>query len=97
MIITNLPGNRLLIDIFGKLVYLWSVRETRTCAYSPIYIFLCKALVTLQILGQISYHFDDSRTLQYTPILQYMLDDQPFLKLFTTFLSQCNRMTITGL
>ena len=37
-------------------------------SHSPIYIFLCTVLVTLPRLGQISYHFDDSRTLQYTPI-----------------------------
>ena len=56
----------------------------------------CTVLVTLPRLGQISYHFDDSRTLQYTPI--YMLDDQPFLIDSTTFsLSQCNRMTRTQL
>ena len=35
---------------------------------SPIYIFLCTVLVTLPRLGQVSYHFDDSRTLQYTCI-----------------------------
>ena len=52
-----------------------------TCSCSPIYIFLCTVLVTLPGLGQISYHFDDSRTLQYTPIL--MLDDQPFKVSFT--------------
>ena len=28
---------------------------------SPIYIFLCTVLVTLPRLGQISYHFNDSR------------------------------------
>ena len=43
---------------------------SRTCAYSPIYIFLCTVLVTLRRLGQISYHFDNSRTLQY--IHQYL-------------------------
>ena len=40
-----------------------------TCLCSPICIFLWTVLVTLPRLGQISYHFDDSRTLQYTPIL----------------------------
>ena len=33
---------------------------------------------------------------QYTPST-YMVDDQPFLIDSSTFLSQCNRMTITGL
>ena len=61
---------------------------SRTCAYSPIYIFLCTVLVTLRRLGHISYHFDDSRTLQYNTNT-YMLDDQPFLIDSTTFLSQC--------
>ena len=43
--------------------------------YSPIYIFLCTVLVTLARLGQIYYDFDDSRTLQYTPILTcYMIN-----------------------
>ena len=48
-----------------------------TCLCSPIYIFLCTVFVTLPRLGQISYHFDDSRTLQYTQILicyMYMIN-----------------------
>ena len=53
-----------------------------TCLCSPVYIFLCTVLVTLPRLGQISYHFDDSRTLQYTPIL-YMLGDQHFDRFHT--------------
>ena len=40
-----------------------------TWSCSPIYIFLCTVLVTLPWLEQISYHFDDSRISQYTPIL----------------------------
>ena len=40
-----------------------------TCLCCPIYIFLCTVLVTLPRLGHISYHFDDSRILQYTQIL----------------------------
>ena len=47
------------------------MRDKRTCharVRSPIYIFLCTVLVTLRRLGQISYHFDDSRTLHYTRI-----------------------------
>ena len=64
-----LTGNRLLIDWFGKLVYLSPVERykcmcrARVCI--PIYIFLCTVILTLWRLGQISYHFDDSRTLQY--------------------------------
>ena len=64
------------------------------CSCSPICIFLCTVPVTLPRLGQISFHFDDSRTLQvaiHTNI--YMLDDQPFLNDSTPFLSQCNHMT----
>ena len=68
-----------------------------TCLCSPIYIFLCTVFVTLPRLGQISYHFDDSRTLQYTQILICYVDDQPFLVGSTPFLSQCNRMTRTQL
>ena len=40
------------------------MRDKRTCrarVRMPINIFLCTVLVTLQRLGQISYHFDDSR------------------------------------
>ena len=62
MMIQILPENRLLIDIFGKLLYLSGLDRYR----SPIYIFLCTVIVTLPRQGQISYHFDDSRTLQYT-------------------------------
>ena len=40
-----------------------------TCSCSPIHVFLCTVLVTLPRLGQVYYRFDDSRTLQYTPIL----------------------------
>ena len=51
MMIQILPGNRLLIDIFGKLVYLLVCeREKSMCrarVRSPIYIFLCTVLVTL--------------------------------------------------
>ena len=69
-----LPRNRLLIDIFGKKIYLFGPdRYNASVAHvsrSPIYIFLCTVLVTLPRLGQISYHFDDYRTLQYTPILK---------------------------
>ena len=68
-----------------------------TCSCSPIYIFLCTVLLTLTWLGQISYNFDDSRTLQYIPILIIMLDDQSFLIDSTTSLLQCNRMARTGL
>ena len=62
------PGNRLLIDIFGKLLYLPSPDKYYNLSRSPINIFLCTVLVTLPRLGQIAYHFDDSRPLQYTPI-----------------------------
>ena len=64
-----LMGNRLLIDIFGKLVYLFGPDRYNARVRSPIYIFLCTVLVTLRRLGQILYHLDDSRTLQYKPIL----------------------------
>ena len=40
-----------------------------------MYIFLCTVIVTLPRLGQIYDDFDDSRTLQYTPILTcYMIN-----------------------
>ena len=81
MMITNLPGHRLLIDIFDKLVYLFDCERYRVV---PIYIFLCIVLVTLRRM-MIGVHTNT-----------YMLDDQPFLIDSTTFLSQCNRMTITG-
>ena len=55
MMIKKLTGNRLLIGIFGKLVYLSPVERyvrdmkctchARVC--SPIYIFLCTVLLTL--------------------------------------------------
>ena len=53
-----------IVKIMGQIFF-------ATCSCSPIYIFLCTVLVTLPRLGQISYHFDDSRTLQYTQILIY--------------------------
>ena len=69
MMIKMLTGNHLLIDIFGKLVYLLHVERYKcTCrarVCSPIYIFLWTVILTLWRLGQISYHYDDSRTLQY--------------------------------
>ena len=51
MTITILTGNRPLIDIFGKLVYLYAVERYKcTCrarVCSPIYIFMCTVLLTL--------------------------------------------------
>ena len=51
MMIKMLTGNRLLIDIFGKLVYLSPVERYKcTCrarVCSPIYIFLCTVILTL--------------------------------------------------
>ena len=93
VMIQIMPRNRQLIDI-SYYIYL-DLIDIVHVSRSPIYIFLCTVLVTLPRLGQISYHFDDSRTLQYTNA--YMLVDQPFLIDSTTFPSQCNCMTITGL
>ena len=66
---TNFDGKPPTNWYIGKLVYLspverYEMHVSRTCG-SPIYIFLCTVLLTLWRLGQISYHFDDSRTLQY--------------------------------
>ena len=60
MMIQIVPGNRLLIDIFDKLLYLFGPDRYRApvmhVSRSPVYIFLCTVLVILQKLGQISYH-----------------------------------------
>ena len=46
-----------------------------TCLCSPIYIFMFTVIVTLPRLGQIYYHFVDSRTLKFTPIvICYMIN-----------------------
>ena len=84
------PRNRLLIDIFGKLLYLFGPdrygARVAHVSRSAIYISLCTVLVTLPRLGQISYHFYDSRTLQYTPILICQMINL-FQIDFTTFLA----------
>ena len=85
--------------IFEESVYSLSNehRKIRKSRYSsPIYVvtFLCTVLVTLPILGQICYEFDDSRTLHTNA---YILYDQLFLIHSTLFLLQCNRITRTHL
>ena len=53
-----LPRNRLLIDIFGKILYIFGSDRYRArvahMSRGPIYICLCTVLVTLPRLGQIS-------------------------------------------
>ena len=94
--IKMLTGNRLLIDIFGKLVYLLPVERYKcTCrarVCSRIYIFLCTVILTYEDLAKFLIIL-----MIPEPCSTSMLDDQPFLIDFTMFLSQCNRMTITGL
>ena len=50
-----LPGNCLLIDIFGKLLYLSGLDRYRVVPHTSI---LCTVLVTLPRLDQISYQFE---------------------------------------
>ena len=63
----NVPWKAWLFKYFNILNMAWNIPKIgtdfyATCSCSPIYIFLCPVLVTLSRLGQISYHFDDSRT-----------------------------------
>ena len=70
VMIQILPGNRQLINIFNYNYYIYPDQiDIMHVLCSPIYIFLCTVLVSLPRLGQIFYNFDDSRTLQYTPML----------------------------
>ena len=93
MMIQILPGNRLLIDTFGKLLYLSGLDRYRVVPYTSfcvqcllLYQGRAKFLIILMIPEHCSTH-------QYL----HAIDDQPFLIDSTTFLSQCNRMTRTGL
>ena len=66
--IKNVPWKAWLFKCLNILSMACNIINIRTDLYatcSPIYIFLCTVLVILPRLGKTSYHFDDSRTLQY--------------------------------